>query len=149
MNDANTVISTDVSIEGTITSKGNIQINGSLTGDLTCKETSEIGAGATIKGNIESASTTILGNVTGNISSNDKIEFKTGAKISGDIKSKRLTVEDGVTFTGHAEITPDTTSLPPKQAKSSENSDEESDEESDALSSNPDNGNKNGFFNRK
>lgn len=145
MNDANTVISADVSIEGTITSKGNIQINGTLTGDLTCKATSEIGAGATIKGNIESASTTILGNVTGNVSSNDKIEFKTGAKISGDIKSKRLTVEDGVTFIGHAEITPDTSSLPPKQTKSYESSDEEP----DSLSSDPDLGNKNGFFNRK
>jgi cytoskeletal protein CcmA (bactofilin family) len=144
MNDANTVISEDVAIDGTITSKGNIQINGSLTGDLTCKTSSEIGSTATIKGNIESANTTILGTVTGNISSNDKIEFKTGAKISGDIKSKRLTVEDGVTFTGHAEITPDTTSMPPKQVTY-----ENSDEEGDALSSDPDVGNKNGFFNRK
>jgi len=142
MNDANTVISEDVTIEGTITSKGNIQINGTLTGDLTCKAGSEIGATATIKGNIESANATILGNITGNINSNDKIEFKTGATISGDIKSKRLTVEDGVTFIGHAEITPDTTALQPKQA-SKEN------KENDGISSDSDEANKNGFFNRK
>lgn len=101
-----TVISDDVEIVGSIKSTGDISFNGRLTGDLTCSGKAEIGAEATIKGNLAVDSTTVRGQINGNISAKDRIEFKSTAKINGDIRAKRLSVEDGVTFIGKSEVNP-------------------------------------------
>ncbi len=101
-----TTIGDDVEITGTLKSASDVQFAGTLNGDLNCSGQAVILKSATIKGNIAANSTTVEGKVSGNIVAKDRIELKASARITGDIKSKRLTVEDGVTFTGKAEVTP-------------------------------------------
>lgn len=101
-----TIIAQDIEITGSIKSASDIQLSGKLSGDLTCAGHALIGETAVIKGNITANSTSIQGQIVGNISVKDRIELKSTARISGDIRSKRLTVEDGVTFVGKAEVTP-------------------------------------------
>ena len=105
-NASKTTIGDDVEITGTLKSTSDIQFAGTLNGDLDCSGQAVILKSASVKGNIAANSATVEGKVTGNISAKDRIELKATARITGDIKSKRLTVEDGVTFTGKAEVTP-------------------------------------------
>ena len=101
-----TVIADDVEIVGSIKSASNIQIDGKLNGDLTCSGNAMLGTSCSIKGNVNVKSTTVNGQVNGNITAKDKIDLKASARVTGDIRAKRLTVEDGVSFTGKAEVAP-------------------------------------------
>ncbi len=101
-----TTIGEDVEITGNIKCESGIQINGKLNGDLTCGSLAQIGARASIKGNMSVETVSITGQVNGNITAKDKIELKSTAKLHGDIRAKRLTVEDGVTFIGKVEVNP-------------------------------------------
>ena len=103
---AKTVIGADVEIVGTVRSSGSIEINGKLTGDLSCTGNAVVGAKATSKGNLNVDSITASGQVNGNITAKDRIELKSTARINGDIRAKRLSVEDGVTLIGKSEVNP-------------------------------------------
>ncbi len=103
---AQSVITSEVEIKGVIKSSGSVRLDGKLDGDLICIGDAIVGKTATIKGNIQANSASIEGTITGTITAKDKIEMKSTAHITGDIKSKRLSVEDGVTFTGKAEVNP-------------------------------------------
>ena len=103
---AQTIVSEDVEIVGTVKSGGTIHIDGKLNGDLSCSGDAIVGKKATIRGNVSVNSTTVMGQVHGNIIAKDRIELKSSARVNGDIKSKRLSVEDGVTFIGKSEVNP-------------------------------------------
>ncbi len=100
------VIAQDVEIVGSVKCSTNIQLDGRLTGDLTCTGNATIGPSANIKGNISCDSVSVLGTLNGNIAAKDRIELKSSAHVNGDIRAKRLTVEDGVTFVGKSEVNP-------------------------------------------
>lgn len=100
------IIGQDIEIVGSIKCASDIQIDGKLSGDLSCNGNAVIGNKAAIKGNITVESVTVLGQVNGNITARDRIELKSTTRLNGDIRSKRLTVEDGVTFIGKSEVNP-------------------------------------------
>jgi len=103
---AQSSISKDVEITGTIKSSGSVTIDGKLDGELVAQGDVNVGKSATIKGNINSNSVAVEGTVDGNITAKDKIELLSSARVSGDIRAKRLSVEDGVTFVGRSEVNP-------------------------------------------
>jgi cytoskeletal protein CcmA (bactofilin family) len=101
-----TVIGEDVEIVGSVKCTSNIQIDGKLTGDLTCNGKAVVGGSAAIKGNLNVDAATLQGQLNGNVTAKDIIQLKATARMTGDLRAKRLTVEDGVTFVGKAEINP-------------------------------------------
>lgn len=100
------VIASEVEINGTIKSTGPMRIDGKLDGELQCGGDAVIGKSATIKGNLVVNSVTVEGTINGNITAKDRIEMKSSARVMGDIRAKRLAVEDGVTFIGKSEVNP-------------------------------------------
>ena len=103
---AQSSISKDVEIIGTIKSRGSVTIDGKLEGELVVQGDVNVGKSATIKGNINSNSVAVEGIINGNITAKDKIDLQSSARVSGDIRAKRLSVEDGVTFVGRSEVNP-------------------------------------------
>ncbi|MCK5849401.1 MAG: polymer-forming cytoskeletal protein [Kiritimatiellae bacterium] len=101
---AKTVIAEDIEIVGSIKCTNNIQIDGKLSGDLTCNGHAMIGEKAVVKGNLAVDSVTFLGQINGNINAKDRIELKATGRVIGDIRAKRLTVEDGCSFVGKSEV---------------------------------------------
>ena len=113
-NKAQSVISNEVEITGTIRSSGSLQLDGKLDGELHCGGDAIIGKSANIKGNLVVNSVTVEGTVHGNINAKDRIEMKSSAHVTGDIKAKRLSVEDGVTFIVRSEVNPSGTPIAPE-----------------------------------
>jgi cytoskeletal protein CcmA (bactofilin family) len=111
-NSAQSLISSDVEITGTIRSTGSVRVDGKLDGEINCGGDAVIGKTATIKGNLAVNSAIVEGTIHGNITAKDRIELKSSARVTGDIKSKRLSVEDGVTFIGRSEVNPSGTISP-------------------------------------
>ena len=103
---AQSVITSEVEIKGSIKSTGSVRMDGKLDGDLSSQGDAILGKTATMKGNISGSNVVIEGTINGSITAKDKIEMKAAARITGDIKSKRLAVEDGVTFLGKADVNP-------------------------------------------
>ncbi|WFB37327.1 polymer-forming cytoskeletal protein [Kiritimatiellota bacterium B12222] len=110
MSDANaaaqSLISSEVEIIGTIKSSGSLQIEGRVEGEILSEGDVLIGKSGSVKGNLKVNSVTLSGTVQGNIEAKDRIALKSTARLLGDIKAKRLSVEDGVTFVGKSEVNP-------------------------------------------
>lgn len=93
-------INSDTVIEGSIKARGNLRIDGKLTGSLECQGRVVIGASGVVEGEIKCENAEIEGSIKANITVSDLLSLKSTAKVQGDILTKKLAIEPGATFTG-------------------------------------------------
>lgn len=96
---APTIISSDLKIIGNMVSKGEIQIDGTLEGDIQCMRLS-VGDGGHVQGNVTVETALIRGRVDGQIKAK-KITLTRSARVVGDILHETLTIEPGAHLEGH------------------------------------------------
>ncbi len=92
------IISADLKIVGNLKSSGDIQIDGTVEGDIDSR-TVAIGEGATVKGSIVAETVRVSGNIVGQVKATAVILAKT-AKVNGDITHETLTMEAGAFLEG-------------------------------------------------
>ena len=97
------LLSSDLIITGDLHSEGEIQIDGTVNGNLRCNVLN-ISETAKINGDIIADSVTVYGHVTGQISARDVSLTKT-AHVQGDILHEKLIVEQGAYLDGHCRQT--------------------------------------------
>ncbi len=100
------IITADAEVTGNIKTSGSLLIDGKVEGDVACGHDITMGKTGSIKGNTTVNSIVVEGTVEGNIVAHERIELKASTRMTGDLKAKRLSVEEGVAFSGKAEITP-------------------------------------------
>ena len=100
------ILGADVEIKGTIKFQGDMTIDGKVEGEITSPGVLTVGENAEIRGEIKTKSVTVLGKVHGNIIVEERCELKTRAVLMGDLKAARLMIEEGATFVGKSEVTP-------------------------------------------
>jgi cytoskeletal protein CcmA (bactofilin family) len=100
------IITADAEVTGNIKTNGSLQVDGKVEGDVTCGHDVAVGKTGSVKGNIAVNSIVVEGTIEGNITARERIELKASTRMTGDMKAKRLSVEEGVAFSGKAEITP-------------------------------------------
>ncbi len=93
-----TNISADLKVVGDLNSSGDIQIKGTVEGDIK-SQTVTIGEGAQVKGSISADTVTVLGSINGQIEAANVTLAKT-ARVLGDIAHEILTVEAGAQLEG-------------------------------------------------
>ena len=112
MNRLDTLIGSGTIIEGTITSKESICIEGTVRGGKIITEGSVI---VSEKGRVDAdifADMVMLGGeVNGNIVSRNKLEITTKGKLRGDIKTGSLVIAEGVIFEGKCQMITDERNL--------------------------------------
>ena len=101
-NKTKSVLVSDVKIEGNITEKGSIIIDGEVNGNINA-EFVETFKNSHIKGNIKSKETFIGGKLKGDINS-DSVHIRKTADVNGTIKQKTLSIEEGSLLTIKTEI---------------------------------------------
>jgi cytoskeletal protein CcmA (bactofilin family) len=99
------VLSSGVKINGDVSFRTELVIDGEIEGNVTSTGTLTVGEHARIHGDINVASVTVLGTVEGNISATDRCALAAGSTLRGDIAAPRLAVDENATFTGSARIT--------------------------------------------
>jgi len=92
------LISTDLAITGDLVSDGEIQVDGTVEGDIHCRSII-IGESGAVTGAVEAEKAVIRGTVTGRVSAKDVTLDKT-ARITGDIVHDNLQIEAGAQFEG-------------------------------------------------
>ena len=101
-NKTKSVLVSDVKVDGNITEKGSIIIDGDVNGNINA-ELVETFENSHIKGNIKSKKTFVGGKLKGDIDS-DSVHIRKTADVDGTIKQKTLSIEEGSLLTIKTEI---------------------------------------------
>ena len=98
------VLSSGVSIKGSVKFQKELHIDGAVEGKIDSNGKLTIGEHAKIKGEIRTKSVVVDGTVEGNITAGERCELRSGCTVHGDIESPRLVVDEAATFIGSAKI---------------------------------------------
>jgi len=92
------LLSSDLTIKGNVMTSGDIQIEGTVEGDVRAHLLT-VGEGATIKGEIAADDVVVNGRVVGRLRG-IKIRLTSTARVEGDIVHKTIAIESGAHFEG-------------------------------------------------
>lgn len=98
------VIASDLTIEGKIVGSGHVRIAGRFKGDIHVEGNLIIESGANLDGQVRASVVTVAGELRGNIESAKRVELIEGGVISGDVKAGSLTVAAGSRMRGQVEF---------------------------------------------
>lgn len=93
------ILSADLKITGDLISDGDIQLNGTLVGDIQSGSLT-IGESAHVEGKVLAKDIRISGQVTGEVTAED-VTLTKSARINGDIIHENLAIESGADVEGH------------------------------------------------
>lgn len=98
MRPAASVLSSDITIKGNVLSSGDIQIEGTIEGDVRA-QTLIVGETAVVKGEIVADEVITHGRVVGRLRGL-KVRLSSTARVEGDIVHKSIAIESGAHFEG-------------------------------------------------
>ena len=91
-------MSTDLTIKGNVSSSGDIQIEGTIEGDVRAHLLT-VGESATIRGEVVADDVVVNGKVVGRVRGL-KVRLTASAQVEGDIVHKTIAIESGAHFEG-------------------------------------------------
>jgi len=101
------VLTGDVEIKGTIKFENELIFDGKVEGEIVSEAGSlTLGKNANVNGEVKTKSVIVHGSVTGNITVTERCELKASSQLTGDLKATRIIIEEGATFIGKSEVTP-------------------------------------------
>jgi cytoskeletal protein CcmA (bactofilin family) len=98
------IIASDITIEGKIDGAGHVRLAGRFKGDVHIQGDLTVEAGAKLTGSVRANSVAIAGEVEGNIESAQRVELLDTGVLNGDLKAGTLTVAAGSRMRGRAEF---------------------------------------------
>lgn len=98
------VIGSDIAIEGKIEGAGHVRIAGRFKGDVHVEGNLTIEAGAKLTGGVKAHSVVIGGELEGNVIDAARVELLASGVLNGDLKAGSLTVAAGSRMRGRAEF---------------------------------------------
>lgn len=101
------VLANDVDIKGTIKFENELIFDGKIEGEIVSDSGSlTLGKNADVNGEVNTKSVVVHGTVTGNITVSERCELKASSQLTGDLRAARIIIEEGATFVGKSEVTP-------------------------------------------
>jgi len=111
------VLANDVDIKGTIRFENELIFDGKIEGEIVSDAGAlTLGKNANVSGEVKTKSVVVHGNVTGNITVSERCELKASSQLTGDLKAMRIVIEEGATFIGKSEVTPNKQVAKPDRA---------------------------------
>ena len=98
------LIASDLTIEGKIEGTGHVRIAGRFKGDVNVQGDLTIEAGAKLTGGVRAKRVFIAGELEGNIEGATRVELLEGGVLVGDVKAGSLTVAAGSRMRGQADF---------------------------------------------
>jgi cytoskeletal protein CcmA (bactofilin family) len=100
-------LSKDVEIKGSVKFVNEFFFDGNLEGEVTSVDgVLTVGENADVRAEIKSKTVIVKGKVHGNITVQERCELHARSQLIGDLKAARLVIEEGATFVGKSEVTP-------------------------------------------
>lgn len=102
--DSVTIISEGVVIEGKLSSKGNVRIDGTINGNLNVSGNVTVGKSGLVTGEVNGQMIIHGGKIEGTLKATDKVVLEGTSILKGDIFTKILVVEEGAVFDGNSSM---------------------------------------------
>jgi cytoskeletal protein CcmA (bactofilin family) len=100
-------LSKDVEVKGSVKFVNEFVFDGNLQGEISSVDgILAIGENADVRGEVKSKTVIVKGKVHGNITVQERCELHSHSQLIGDLKAARLVIEEGATFVGKSEVTP-------------------------------------------
>lgn len=121
-----TVIAKDITVTGSLSGEGVVQIEGALEGEIKLKGYVIVTASGVIHGPIEADVIRIAGRVEGNVTALDHLQLERTGSIKGDVASVSFVIENGGRLNGRSTMiegrpaTPRVEQLPAEAEKEAE-----------------------------
>ena len=111
-----TMIGDGTHVEGHLSVKGTIRIDGSIEGDLNA-DWVVVGENGKIVGNIRSRGVVVGGSVEGNIEAKETVELMGKASMTGEIHAPKLAIAEGAVFDGRSRMKGETGATESQEGK--------------------------------
>lgn len=95
-----TIIGTSVKVEGKFEGRGNVVVEGNVTGSIHTEHDLQIMQGAAVQADLSAKNVTIAGEVHGNIKAKDILDLAPTARVFGDVEGKTISVAAGAVLNG-------------------------------------------------
>jgi cytoskeletal protein CcmA (bactofilin family) len=106
------LLSKDVEIKGSIKFVSEFTFDGKIEGEISSGDgILTIGESGDVRGEIKAKSVIVMGKVQGNITVAERCELRSRSALIGDLHASRLIIEEGATFVGKSEVTPNKNAL--------------------------------------
>lgn len=100
-----TLLGRDTQIEGSLTFKEIIRVDGHIKGKLVSSQgTVIVGENAVIEADVQVGVAIIRGKLQGRVDAGQRIEIYAPAKVTGDICAPIVTIDSGVVFNGNCQM---------------------------------------------
>ena len=114
-----TIIGDKTQIDGNVTTKGTIKVDGRINGTIDADWVIMEGQ-SYLKGNINASGVVIAGYVEGNITAKEVVEVKSTGQVRGDLATTKLVVLEGGFVEGNVSMQKDAAKKVEKAAKPAE-----------------------------
>lgn len=91
-------------IEGKLSFKGSVHIDGRVEGEIRADDTVVLGESAVVIAKITAAKVVAQGRIEGDIEASQRIELRAPATVIGNIRTPSLVIHEGVTFEGRSDM---------------------------------------------
>jgi cytoskeletal protein CcmA (bactofilin family) len=98
-----TVIGETMRIQGTMTSREDVHLNGHWEGQMEVDGCLTIGAGGKANASIKAGEVIAASSAKGNVETG-RLVLRAGASLEGDVKAAGIVIEDGAYFKGQVDI---------------------------------------------
>ncbi len=99
-----TVLGPGCKIDGDVTVRGSVLVQGEVEGAVHATGEVEIERGAHVQGEIRGEHARVSGRIDGNVKVRDSIELRQGAHLSGDVYARSFRIQDGAVFQGNCHM---------------------------------------------
>lgn len=93
------IVSADLAIEGNMTSTGEVQVDGSVSGDIRCKALI-VGVKGSVTGEVVAQTVRLHGAIKGMVRAKS-VFLSSTARMAGDVEHESLAIEPGAYLEGH------------------------------------------------
>ena len=98
------LIASDLTIEGKIEGTGHVRIAGKFKGEVNVQGDLTIEQSARLSGGVKADKVVIAGELEGNIETARQVDLLASGALIGDVKASTLTVASGARFRGQADV---------------------------------------------
>jgi cytoskeletal protein CcmA (bactofilin family) len=99
-NPQQTVIGPGIHIKGDIHGRSDVELKGTIEGNIRLEGLLTVGDGGRLKGDIAAKSVVVQGEVLGNIDAQEKVQLCSNCRMKGNLRANSLSIQEGALFEG-------------------------------------------------
>jgi cytoskeletal protein CcmA (bactofilin family) len=102
--DRTSILGPTIQFKGELSAEEDLVIQGTIEGSITHTQRLTIGAGGTVRANVEAQLVVVEGTIEGDVRAEKSVAVKETARMTGNITAPSVTILQGATFNGSVDM---------------------------------------------